>query len=384
MGDAQRLSPDEQIASARESFENAQDLDVAVEEEFALLDPETLELTNRFEELKGAAAGLDWDEHLVGELIASEAEVKTGRCESFPEAAERMIERRAQLGSLADSLDIALACTGTHPWSSWKDQRIIDTPHYRRNDEILKYVVWRNNSFGIHVHIAVRGPDRAIRVCDAFRNVLPELLALSASSPFVEDVVSGLHSARTEVFTRMFPRCGIPDAYGSWDEFEQYVHFLYRTRSIDEHTQLWWSVRPHLAFPTVEVRICDAQPDLREAQALAAVIYSLGARFARALDEGEPLPDLPRRLIEENLWRAIRYGLSGELIDFERGEPVPARARLEQLLDWVRPVAEEIGAASYLCVPEANSSERQYARLEELGSHREVFTELVRPRERVA
>jgi len=384
VGDAQRLNPDEQIAFARESFANAADLTVAVEEEFALLDPETLELTNRYEELKSAADGLDWDEHLVGELIASEAEVKTGRCETFPEAADRMAERRAQLGGLADSLGIALACTGTHPWSSWKDQRIIDTPHYRRNDEILKYVVWRNNSFGIHVHVAVRGPDRAIRVADAFRNVLPELLAVSASSPFVEDVVSGLHSARTEIFTRMFPRCGVPDAYGTWEEWERYVRFLYETRSIDEHTQLWWSVRPHLAFPTVEVRICDAQPDLREAQALAALMYSLGARFVRALDEGEPLPELPGRLIEENMWRAIRYGLSGELIDFDRGDVVPARTRLERLVEWVQPVADELGAGSYLCIPEANSAERQYARLEELGSPREVFAELVRPRERVA
>jgi glutamate---cysteine ligase / carboxylate-amine ligase len=384
VGDAQRLSPEEQIAFARESFENARDLDVAVEEEFALLDPETLELTNRFEELKGAAAGLDWDEHLVGELIASEAEVKTGRCDSFPEAAERMVERRAQLGGLADSLGIALASTGTHPWSSWKDQRIIDTPHYRRNDEILRYVVWRNNSFGLHVHVAVRGADRAVRVADAFRNVLPELLALSASSPFVEDVVTGLHSARTEIFTRMFPRCGVPDAYGGWEEYERYVRFLYATRSIDEHTQIWWSVRPHLAFPTVEVRICDAQPDLRESQSLAALMYSLGARFLRALDEGEPLPNLPRRLIEENFWRATRYGLSGELIDFQSGDSIPARARLEQLVEWVQPIAGEIGAASYLSIPEANSAERQYARLEELGSHREVFAELVRPRERVA
>ncbi len=384
MGDAQRLPPDEQIRFAQDAFDNADDLDVAVEEEFALLDPETLELTNRFEELQEAARDLDWNEHLVGELIASEAEVRTGRCDSFPEAAERMVERRAQLGALADTLGIALACTGTHPWSSWKDQRIIDTPHYRRNDEILRYVVWRNNSFGLHVHVAVRGADRAVRVSDAFRNVLPELLALSASSPFVDDVATGLHSARTEIFTRMFPRCGIPDVYGGWDEYERYVHFLYATGSIDEHTQIWWSVRPHLAFPTVEVRICDAQPDLRDAQALAALMYSLGARFMRALDEGEPLPDLPRRLLEENLWRAIRYGLSGELIDLERGEVVPARARLEQLIEWVQPVAEEIGAASYLSIPEANSAERQYARLEELGSHREVFAELVRPRERVA
>ena len=149
------------------------------------------------------------------------------------------------------------------------------------------------------------------------RRFLPELLALSASSPFVEEVDTGLHSARTQIFTRTFPRCGIPDAYDGWQGFEDYVAFLYRTRSIAEHTQLWWSVRPHLAYPTVEIRICDAQPDLAEAQSLAALAYSLAVRCARAIDEGEPLPDLPNRMLEENLWRAIRYGLSGELLDFE-------------------------------------------------------------------
>ncbi len=176
------------------------------------------------------------------------------------------------------------------------------------------------------------------------RRFLPELLALSASSPFVEEVDSGLHSARTQIFTRMFPRCGIPDAYDGWRGFEEYVAFLYRTGSIGEHTQLWWSVRPHLAYPTVEIRICDAQPDLAEAQSLAALAYSLAARSARAFDEGEPLGgDLPNRLLEENMWRAIRWGLSGELLDFDRGVPVPARARLEQLVEWVLPVAEETG-----------------------------------------
>jgi len=384
VGDTQKLAPDEQIAYAREAFENADDLTVAVEEEFQLLDPDTFELTNRFEELKEAAAGTELDEHVVGELIASEIEIKTGRCADFAEAAERMGERRNQLAALADAHGVALACTGTHPWSRWQDQRIIDTPHYRRNDEILRYVVWRNNSFGIHTHVAVRGADRAVAVCNAFRNVLPELLALSASSPFVEDTVTGLHSSRTEIFTRMFPRCGVPDEYDGWDGFERYVRFLYTTRSIEEHTQMWWSVRPHLAFPTVEIRICDAQPELREAQALAALMHSLGARFARALDEGEPLPSLPHRLIEENMWRAIRYGLSGELIDFGRGEPIPARARIEQLIEWVAPVAEEISAASFLSVTAANSAERQYARLAELGSHRRVFSELVRAPERVA
>jgi carboxylate-amine ligase len=385
VGDTQQLAPDEQIAFARDAFEHAHDLTVAVEEEFALLDSETLELTDRFEELKAAADETEFGEHVVGELISSEIEFKTGRCTDFAEAAERMAERRDQLGTLADEHGVAIASTGTHPWSRWQDQRIIDTPHYRRNDEILRYVVWRNNSFGIHVHVAVRGADRAVGVCNAFRNVLPELLALSASSPFVEDVVTGLHSARTEIFTRMFPRCGVPDPYDGWAGFEEYVRFLYATRSIEEHTQLWWSVRPHLAFPTVEVRICDAQPDLGDAQSLAALTYALGARFARALDEGEPLPSLPHRLIEENLWRAIRYGLSGELIDFAAGEAVPARVRLEQLLEWVAPVAAEIGADGFLSIPELNSAERQYARLPQLGSHREVFAELVRrPRERVA
>ena len=385
MGDTQTLTPEEQLAYARDAFANADDLTVAVEEEFALLDPETLELTDRFEELKAAADETEWGEHVVGELIASEIEFKTGRCADFAEAADRMAERRRQLGALADEHGVAIASTGTHPWSRWQDQRIIDTPHYRRNDELLRYVVWRNNSFGIHVHIAVRSADRAIGVCNAFRNVLPELLALSASSPFVEDVATGLHSARTEIFTRMFPRCGVPDSYEGWAGFEEYVRFLYATCSIEEHTQLWWSVRPHLAFPTVEVRICDAQPDLGDAMSLAALTYALGARFARALDDGEPLPSLPHRLIEENLWRAIRYGLSGGLIDFAAGEVVPARARLEQLLTWVAPVAAEIGADAFLSLPELNSSERQYARLSELGSHRDVFAELVRrPRERVA
>ncbi len=375
MGDSQRLTPEEQIAFAREQFEGARDFTVAVEEEFAVLDPETLDLTNRFEELQAAAQGTALEDHLVGELIASEVEVRTGRSDDFDEAAARMAERREQLHELAGSVGVALAATGTHPWSRWQDQRIIDTPHYRRNDEILQYVVWRNNSFGLHVHVAINGPDRAIAVCNGLRNYLPELLALSASSPFVEGVNSGLHSARTQIFTRMFPRCGVPDVYEGWDGFERYVRFLYETRSIDEHTQLWWSVRPHLAFPTVEIRICDAQPDLGEATSLAGLAYALTARVARAIDEREPLLHFEPRLIEENLWRAIRYGLSGELIDLATGEVRPARAHLERLVEWVLPVAEELGCADHLAIPAQNAAERQRARHEEGGSLHEIYSE---------
>jgi len=383
MGEEQRLSAAEQIAAARAGFEEGTDFTVAVEEEFALLDPDTLSLVNRFEDVKAAVRASELDEHLVGELIASEVEVRTGRCNDFGEAAAKIAVRRASLQTLVRELGIAVGATGTHPWSRWQDQRIIDTPHYRRNNELLRYVVWRNNTFGLHVHIGIRGGDRAIAVCNALRRFLPELLALSASSPFVEEVDSGLHSARTQLFTRTFPRCGIPDVYDGWHGYEEYVGFLYRTGSIDEHTQLWWSVRPHLAYPTVEIRICDAQPDLGEAQSLAALAYSLAARCARAHDEGEPLPDLPRRLIEENLWRAIRYGLSGSLIDFERGEPIPARARIEQLAEWVAPVAEELGAAPFLALPAANAAERQLARWQEGASLEQIYAEQVRSGERI-
>jgi len=377
MGDTQRLPPDEQLAFARDQFESATDFTLAVEEEFALLDPVTLSLVSRFEELQAAAKGTELEQHLVGELIASEVEVRTGRCDSFPEAAARISERRAQLTGLADSLGVALAGTGTHPWSPWQEQRIIDTPHYRRNDELLRYVVWRNNSFGLHVHVAIRSGDRAIAVTNALRNYLPELLAFSASSPFVEDCYTGLASARTQIFTRMFPRCGVPDALAGWDEFERYVRVLYDTGSITEHTQLWWSVRPHLAFPTVEMRICDGQPTVEEAQALAALIFSLTARIARAVDEGEPLPDLPHRLIEENLWRAIRHGLSGTFIDFSTGEVRATRAQLEALVEWVLPVAEELGAAPWLSIPSANAAERQIARYEEGATLRQIYAEYV-------
>jgi carboxylate-amine ligase len=383
MGEEQRLTPQEQIRFAREAFDQADDFDVAVEEEFSILDPETLSLVNRFEELKAAAAGTELEEHLVGELIASEVEVRTGRCRGFAEAAVRMGERRDQLHALADQLGVLLGATGTHPWSPWHEQRIIDTPHYRRNDEILRWVVWRNNSFGLHVHVAINGADRAVRVCDHLRHLLPELLALSASSPFLENVFTHLHSVRTEIFTKLFPRCGIPDAYGGWDEFERYVRLLYDTGSIDEHTQMWWSVRPHLAFPTVEIRICDAQPDLGEARSLAALGHALAARTARALDDGEPIPLPPHRLIEENFWRAIRHGLQGEFIDLESGELVDKRKRIEQLIEWVQPVADEIGVGPYLAVPTANAAERQIARYEEGATLEEIFAEQVRPKEPV-
>jgi carboxylate-amine ligase len=383
MGEAQTVPWQELLVQARERYDAADDFTVAVEEEFAILDPVTLGLVDGFEDMQAAARGTALEPHLVGELIASEVEIRTGRCETFADAAARIVERRRQAAELADSLGFVLGATGAHPWSSWREQRIIDTPHYRRNDELLRYVVWRNNTFGLHVHVAVNRADRAVAVCNGLRTYLPELLALSASSPFLEGVFTYLHSARTQIFTRMFPRCGVPDAYDGWDGFEAYVRVLYETGSIDEHTQIWWSVRPHLAFPTVEIRICDAQPDVGEAQALAALCYSLAARIARALDEGEPVALPPHRMIEENMWRAIRYGLSGELIDLQTLRVRPARAAIEELIEWVLPVAEELGAASYLAVPASNASERQISRHTEGVTMEQIYAEQVGAGERV-
>jgi glutamate---cysteine ligase / carboxylate-amine ligase len=379
MGEANSAAPwNRLLDEARERFEAAEDFTVSIEEEFSLLDPETLDLVNRFEDVKAASKGTALEPNLVGELIASEVEIKVGKQASFADVPAAIADRRAELAALLEPLGLAFGATGTHPWAHWRDQRIIDTPHYRRNDELLQYVVWRNNSFGIHTHVAIRGADRAVRVTSALRNWLPELLAVSASSPFHEGVDTGLHSARTQVFTRAFPRCGVPDPLQSWDEHAAYVRFLYETGSVDEHTQLWWSVRPHLAFPTVEIRICDAQPDVGEAQSLTALMVALTARCARALDDGEPLQVQPPRLIEENMWRAIRYGLSGDLLDLERGDVLPARARVERLIEWVLPVADEIGATPWLRLPERNAAERQIARRAEGASLEEIYAEQVR------
>jgi carboxylate-amine ligase len=209
--------------------------------------------------------------------------------------------------------------------------------------------------------VGVRGADRAIQVCDRLRPVLPSLLAISANSPFLEGRDAGLHSVRSQIFTKSFPRCGIPDPFGSWTSYVEYIEFLLHTRSVVEYTQLWWSVRPHLSFGTVEVRICDAQATAQEAEALTALIVGCVAQTARDIDEGVPHQDLAPRLIEENMWRAIRFGLEGELIDLARAEVYPARAAIERLLHWTAPMRSELGLAVEL--PSLNGAQRQRALL---------------------
>ena len=357
---------------AREVFEASQDFTVGLEEEFGILDPNTLALDHRFEELRDAA-GQDevLAEAVAGELISSEIEIRSGRGESFSDAMGRQRDARGRLVRLAGEANALLSATGTHPFSPWQDQRIIDTDHYRRLAEGLRYVARRNNTFSLHVHVGVRGADRAMAVCNRLRPILPELLAVSANSIFLDGEDSGLQSVRSQIFTKSFPRCGIPDPFGSFGEYADYVGLLVRTGSIVEHTQLWWSVRPHHAFGTVEVRICDAQSSAEASTALAGLITACVAQAALDHDEGVAFEDPPGRLVEENFWRAIRYGLDGRLIDLERGEEFPAGAVGDRLLAWTAPARAALGIDAAL--PADNGAQRQRRALAEGASMQEVF-----------
>jgi glutamate---cysteine ligase / carboxylate-amine ligase len=364
------------LDTARAAFDASIDFTVGLEEEFALLDPEELGLVQRFDEVRDAAARDPvLASSISGELISSEIEIRSGKGDDLASATAAQRDCRRRLFALAAELGIALGATGTHPWSDYREQQIIDTKHYRRVEEGLKYVAWRNNTFSLHVHVGILGADRAVLICDRLRPVLPLLLAISANSPFLDGRDSGLHSARSQIFTKSFPRCGVPDAFGSWDAFAQYIEFLVRTRSIVEYTQVWWSVRPHPAFGTVELRICDAQGTAAESEALAALMVACIVQAARDLDAGVPVEDPPRRLIEENFWRAIRHGLDGELIDLECLETYPAAETIERLLDWTAPARAELGIEP--AFPALNGSQRQRRLLETGMSLREAYAAVV-------
>jgi carboxylate-amine ligase len=366
------------LDSTEEIFAASKDLTVGVEEEFAVLDEQTLDLAPRFEELRDAAARVDpvLFQAITGELISSEIEIVSGRGEDLHDALAHQRDHRRRLFALSAERGIALASTGTHPWADYREQRNIDTEHYRRVVEGLGYVARRNNTFSLHVHIGVNDADRAVGVCDRLRPVLPLLLAVSASSPFLEGNDTRLHSARSQIFTKSFPRCGVPDAFGSWRAFRDYVELLIATRSVVEYTQVWWSIRPHATFGTVEVRICDAQVTAAESDALAGLIVACVGQALRDIDEGVPCDDPAHRLIEENVWRAIRHGMDGKLIDLARGVEIEAAQALEDLWTWTAPVRDDLRIDASLEGP--NGAQRQRTALLLGGDLREVYADTVR------
>jgi carboxylate-amine ligase len=367
------------LGKAREIFEESVDFTIGLEEEFAIVDPETLELAHRFEDLFERCQEDELlAESAAGELIDTEIEIRSGRGESFAAAVERQLSHRAALFALADEMGLGLAATGTHPWADYRDQQIIDTPHYRRLKRDLGWVAQRNNTWSLHLHIGIRGADRAIAVCDWMRELLPLLLAVSANSPFLDGRDTGLHSIRTEIFTRVFPRCGIPSPFRSWDEYAGFVGTLAEVNSIVESTQLWWSVRPHHRFGTVEVRICDAQTRGDESFAVLALIAACAAQSALDYDrngyDGAAAP-LRDREIEENLWRAIRYGMDARLVDFRGGAEVEAPRALEGLLEWTAPARELLGVD--VSLPPENGAQRDLRALGDGRSIEQIYRESV-------
>jgi carboxylate-amine ligase len=360
------------MVRAREVFEASTDFTVGIEEEFQILDPDSLGLVQRFDDLYSAACADEGiGDRAAGELISSEIEIRSPKGDTFSEALGYQRDLRSRLFRVAADLGLTLASTGTHPWSPWQEQVIIDTDHYKRLLHDLGYVARRNNTWSVHVHVGIRGADRAMAVCDRLRPVLPMLLAISANSPFLDGSDSGLHSARTQIFTKSFPRCGIPEPWGDWHTYADFVELLKRTNSIVEATQLWWSVRPHHAYGTVELRICDAQSTAEESTAVAGLAAACIAQAAMDYDDGIRPDPVPARLIEENLWRAIRYGLDGRMIDDERLEEFPAAALPDRLMAWTGPARAALGID--VSVPGQNGAQRQRDAIARGMDAREVF-----------
>lgn len=361
------------LDAAEAGFASSADFTVGIEEEFAILDPATLDMVPRFEDLQEGAQRTDevLAASVAGELITSEIEIRSGRGLDVHDAIARQRDVRRRLFALAHAQGVELGATGTHPWADYRTQPNIDTEHYQRVVDGLQYVARRNNTFSLHVHVGIQGAERAMAVTDRLRGVLPTLLAVSANSPWVDGRDSGLHSVRTQTFTKSFPRCGIPDVFGSWAAYRDYVELLVATNSIVEYTQVWWSVRPHVSFGTVEVRICDVQATAAESDALVELIVACVAQTARDVDEGRPFDDPAARMIEENMWRAIRYGRDGNLLDLQRLCEQPVDGAVEDLLTWTAPVRAELSIAAQL--PADNGAQRQRAMIAAGATRQEVY-----------
>ena len=350
------------LDGVRDRYAASTDFTVGLEEEYQLLDPTTFALVQRFEELMEAAPP-ELAPHLAGELIASEIEYRTSAHSRFADAAVDLIQGRLAVAKLLDDHGMAIGLTGCHPFSTWQEQRIIDTPHRRVEGE-LGYIAWINNTWSQHIHVGINDADRAIAICTAMRSVLPELLALSANSAVYTGRLTRLHSTRTSLFTRSFTRCGVPDPLANWQEYEEFVNLLTRTGSIVESTQIWWSIRPHHKFGTIEVRIADGQTEMMEALAITALSLALIARFADDYDAGVALPADAGRFIEENLWRAQRHGLEGDMINLRTGDVWSTADAVRALVHWTEPVHARLGLEPFLAripvmLEDGNGAQRQ-------------------------
>src|SRR4029453_1161067 len=353
---------------------------IGVEEEFQIVDPETWELRSHVSELLSASAPALGDQ-IKRELHQSIVEVGTKICADVTELEDEICRIRRELSASAESVGLRIAAAGTHPFSSWKDQVISPRARHESIVEELQQLARSLLIFGLHIHVAV--PDRAstIELLNETRYFLPHLLALSTSSPFWQGRDTGLKSYRTTVFRR-FPRSGIPDQFGSWSEYEEYLDTLVELHCIDDGKKVWWDLRPHPLFGTLEFRGCDVPTSPRVTVALAALAQALMVKLYRLRRSNLGFRIYSRAFVEENKWRAARYGLDGLMIDFGKRTEVPMRELALELLEFVDDVVDELGsrkALSYVhtILAEGTSADRQLKVYKETGDLRAVVRWLV-------
>ena len=315
---------------------------LGIEEEFQIVDPHTGELRSHVSEILAEGKTL-LGEQVKPEMIQSMIEVGTGICKNIQEARSDIINLRSVLCGLVRQKGLEIVAAGTHPFSHWQDQKIFENARYDLIVEENQMIARSLLTFGLHVHVGVTDPERRIQIMNAVRYMLPHVLALSTSSPFWLGVHTGLKSYRSEVFTRM-PRTGIPDHFESYGSFQRYVALLVDTRCIDDGKKIYWDVRPHPFFPTLEFRICDIPTRVDDTIAIAALFQALVAKVSKLLDQNLTFRLHHKMLIEENKWRAVRYGLDGKMIDFGKSREVPVRDLIRELLEFVDDVVNDLGS----------------------------------------
>jgi glutamate---cysteine ligase / carboxylate-amine ligase len=350
---------------------------LGIEEELMILDAESLELVNAIESLLEEAPSGE----IKPELMESVLEVSTEPCENTAEAGEQLRALRRQVIQTAAGKKLAIGAAGTHPFAMWEDQRIVARPRYRDLISALRFVARQELIFGVHVHVGIDDPDKAIHVANGMRVHVPVLLGLSANSPFWRADQTGLASTRTPIF-RAFPRVGIPPTYKDWEDYERRIEFMVGARVIEDYTYLWHDVRPHPNFGTVEIRVMDSQTHIEHTLGLAALTQALVRELAVHFDEGKRLSRYPFEMLDENKWLAARHGLEGELVDLPSSDRISTRALARRLIERMSDHCRDLGSLAELEAVEdllerGNGASRQVVVYEANHDLREVMAEIV-------
>ncbi|HYW47696.1 MAG TPA: carboxylate-amine ligase [Bryobacteraceae bacterium] len=352
-------------------------LNIGVEEEYQTIDPRTRDLRSHIQAEIVQKGKTLLAERVKPEMHQSVIEIGTGVCQNIQEVKEEIVSIRRQMVTLAKENGLRLAAGGTHPFARWNEQEIYPDDRYRVIVEDLKMVARANLIFGLHVHIGVEDRETAIQIMNGARYFLPHILALSTNSPFWLGMETGLRSYRCKVFDK-FPRTNIPDLYASWSAFENYVNLLIHTNCIDNAKKIWWDIRPHPHFPTLEFRICDIPMRVEETIAIAALCQAVIGKLYQLHERNLSFRHYSRALIMENKWRAARYGLDGKLIDFGKQTEVPVRDLIHEILEFVSDVVDELGSGEEIAyieriLEEGSGADRQLRVFSETGDlHRVV------------